>query len=349
MLHISYAMEIDIPNVTHVAFLTDNSIIMASNTCLTLYDLNTQSLIDQVSHPKEEVNDIAIDKTQSYFAVSRRTCLERYSVETKKLVKNVNVTKDDINPIVFSSQNNNNLITILRERYNALVAVTSLNEPTPNIYHIFQYSQGSYITCHPNAETIVYVSVISQHFPQNFQQFDVKTRTCSTLFCNAPGFVAAEYQYSPDAQYVLINQTNNGLSFQKSNDKKIDPSRLITCKKCKKHDPRNLQFLSTAFHSGGLFFVTLSHKGIVDFWHCKNVLNAWEQNLSVTPYHSIPLSPENSCLDTEYLQKRLSFSPDGTHLVVALSNKCIVLPALSVNPELEKTILLLLNIKNNLQ
>ncbi len=349
----SYPMDgkkIKIP-AQHIVFLPNNILAIASHKSLIVYDLNKNEQIKEkkLSHP---VDDIAINKTRSRLAVSCQGYAKQYTTETLKSCGEFFSPSGVFFPITFNSQKSNQLV---------------IHDSCPDFSHsrlffldrsisIETYKRHTltYITCHPHKAEIIYIS--SSERNQCFCSKSIATTNAQDFtISNNIDYYALEYQYSPNAHYTLINY-KHGLHFQKSEEQQPSTSKLITCKKYNttSHDPF-VQFPSAIFYPNSNFFVTLSHQCILEYWDCETVLNAGTQPSSIKAYHSTPLYKKDTFLNRYGLEKRLSFSPDGTHLAIALPDKCLILPVptsviiSSFDPELQKIILLLLSTKNKWQ
>ena len=344
----SYAMDgekIKIP-AQHIVFLPNNILAIASHESLIVYNLNNNKQIKKKQLP-HSVDDIAINKTRSRLGLSCRGYVKQYNTETLKSCGDMSFNEVFI-PIAFNSQKSNQLV---------------IHASCPGFSHSRLFfldgsgSIGTYkrdmwtcITCHPHKAKIIYISSGGRY--QRCCSRPIPT-TCAQdiTISNNMDYYALEYQYSPNAHYALINQQNSGLHVQKPEEQLPSTSRLITCK-CNANSHGDFsQFPSAIFYNSN-FFATLSHECILDYWDCEALLNASTQPSCIKSYHSTSLYKKDTFLKSYSLEKRLSFSPDGTHLAIALPDKCLILPVptgviiSSFGPELQKTILLLLSTKN---
>ena len=350
---VTYTMEIPMDKALHVAFLPNNMFAIAADKSLIFYDLdnNIETEKRTYEHP---VDDIAVNKTRSQLAVSCHGKIEVYDTKTQKCdARFTFLFMESFIPITFNSQKDNQLV-MHKFYYNNTSQLTFSNNKLPIKTYKRNQQTRSFITCHPHKKEISY---ISSKFLGDMQYQCFCLQSIATtehkgvvVLNNEIDVYASEYQYSPNAEYILINQNRHGLHFQKIEEQ---PHPLITCDKCTHNlSNLNLQFPSAIFHSSN-FFVTLSHKCILKYWNCEDVIDTDIKN-TPKPFCSTSLC-ENSTLNTESLQKRLSFSPDGTLLAVALQDKVLVVPvpakviADSFTPELKNSLLLILCTKNNLQ
>lgn len=351
--------EINLLNGIHVAFLSDNTLAIADSTYLLFYDIDNPELFQYLQYVNP-IDDIAVNKTRSRLAVSYGGTVREYDTQTQSEISAYR-TDQPFAPITYTSQQD--LLIIQREDYNYLgffeISAKRLALDAP----MYNKNRRTFITCHPQEDKIIYIETqrnsLGTHPKalerQYFYQLSIIRNAVSQAIAMNKFFNAAEYQYSPDAKYILINQTCYGLTFKKS-DKPFDNTcKLLLCNQSRHQEPLcddiNLQFPSATFYSSSAFFITLSRQCILQYWKCESVLNSDDQN-APKPSYSMPLCTEETYIDTEALQKRLSFSPDGTLLAVALPNKCLVLPvpteviASSFPPELTKIFLLILCTKN---
>jgi|GEM_PF-4774993 len=346
----SYAMDaqkIKMP-AQHIVFLPNNILAIASPESLIVYDLNNNKQIKEKKLP-HPVDDIAINKTRSRLGLSCRGYVKQYNTETLKSCGEFFSPSGVFIPIAFNSQKNNQLVI------HASCPGTSESRlfflDGSGSIGTYKRDMWTCITCHPHKAKIIYISSCGKY--QRFCSRPIPT-TCAQdiTISNNKGYHALEYQYSPNAHYALINQQDSGLHFQKPEEQLPSTSRLITCKCNANSHGTFLQFPSAIFHPNSNFFATLSHECVLEYWDCETVLNADTQPSCIKPYHSTSLYKKDTFFNRYALEKRLSFSPDGTHLAIALPDKCLILPVptgiiiSSFDSELQKTILLLLSIKN---
>lgn len=353
-LHTTFGMEnisnheivTSVASPTFIAFLQDNTLAIAGKNNFSIIDLKTKStLIEQQS--TATILDIAINykKTKIALSTSKRDKYIIYNTQTKQL-ESLPINPQDQNcddhlthaPITFNSENDNEVILYTfrnnmfhfssPELYHTRPAIQEENKPYND------YIVNAPIICHPNELKIIY--------PISRNEIGEYTKTHLAFCPHSPGNNLIGYEYSPNGNHLIFIKRNYGWgnrgTYRRKKETNYFDEQSNYIVDTDKSVQRKAHYISVSFHPNNITIALLAHNNTLEYWNyeTKQLIKTIKLNLL------------DELEETNKLEKRLSFSPDGMKILVALKNKCFVLPVPTEVLYLPKNLEILLNACNHL-
>lgn len=286
---------------TSVAFMQNNTIIITELNSFSVHNYTTKKTFSKEIETGI-IHDIATNNKKNKFALSTTGALIVYNSKTKhpewkSNIDNISTTKPI--SIAFNSQDDDEIISLV-PAFNILQLSNGLKNKFIDT-NITNETTNISLCCNPKKPIVAHPSSEQKLTIINYETL---THTKSPKYYSIVGA-----SYSPDGQRLAImNRDDLGSSlFIEINDFTEDNTY--------KHDSNKL-YISMAFHPNNQALALLTHDNKIYYlnYHTGDFIKNFKA------IDQDPLELHHS------LEKRLSFSPDGRQLLVALKNKCLILP-----------------------
>jgi WD40 repeat protein len=305
-----------IANPTSVIFLPNNSLAIAGQVGLIAYDLQSQKI--SIDH-NLNIIDIAANPQRTYLATSTYFGIKAYDIIQQKRIFNHDIFCEAGQKIFIAISSGNKLIAYTPYKYIA-----------PSIlFYDFNENHNKPTTIHfgcplpdPNSFSERKKSIIIHStqnyvlFPRNSYAYDkmnIEEASISlalTLFQLEQKDHIIGIEYNNDGTLIAINERNKGcLLFENEQSTKT----YLYHSNAAKADKRAALYPAMAFGPNNILAL-LSWENTIQFWDC----NTKQLLFTALLDDAEIIGPQQS------LNKRLSFSLDGTQLAIALKNKCFV-------------------------
>lgn len=284
-----------------VKFLPNNTVFINGSHGFILYNHETKKeLIRQFRD--YGFLDVATNTNKTKIAISADKKLIVYDAKTGNVE-----WQTDTNylyfPITFNRHNENELISHVTSTPKII-----FTSPTSCLEHTVPSTKSGPISTYPKYSEIIYPSEYS------FTIFDCHDRLIKVKI-NGDFFLGAECSY--DGKFIAANYKNDGCYLFNGNytDEINIRSPLIKLCSTSKQKWSQAHYGAMAFHPNNTLAL-LSHNNILEFWHCD----------TSTLLKEIDLNYFDTLHINGTMQKRLDICPNGSHIIVALHNKCLILP-----------------------
>lgn len=289
-----------VTNPTSVAFMQDNIIAIAGHNSFALHNNTIKKTVFKEIAP-DVIHDITVNTKKNQLALSSTNNLVIYNVEANTLKwKNTNNTIEPVS-IAFDSQDDNQIITF----FPSFKVLQLSNDPENKLIPTSIANETTNISLCCNPKQPLFSHAFSE---QKLTIINYKTLTQK----KSPGyFNIIGTDYSPDGKLLAImNRDDENLvsslfletdDFAEENTYKYDSNKL---------------YISMTFHPNNQALALLTDDNKIHYlnYHTDTLIKDFEAT------NEEPLKLNHS------LEKRLSFSPDGKQLLVALKKKCLMLP-----------------------
>lgn len=295
IIPLPFVSAVELPSVIqdsrYVCFLQNNMIALANDHECVIYNHKTGDTI--TIGTALAIRDLATDSTRTHLALLGHGKDIRYDIETQK-------KWDQIVSLNVSN------ITFFTDPYGNVGAWHLLDDGLWEGQNSIVYNQFAkkilFLTSHKDIQKLSFVGFDNQ-------RKDVELWRARYLL---------SADYSPDGKYIVAMDKILGSLICK-----VDRSyrELLLTKNISKFDKPNYAFrcvprhIASAFHPNNKVLAVLSHKNRLEYWNI-------EKRVLLVRI----LLEKFDCLETKrFVEKRLSFSPDGKLMCVALKNKCFLL------------------------
>lgn len=319
-----FGMEIITPitSPTNVAFLDNDTIVIAGKNGFALYKPNNEIFI---VHSGIAVQDLAINKAKTQIAVSDQQNITIYNKDGSLKWKRgygTGAIPHFRRSIVFNSQNDNQILS--QSRY-------GIHFDTIANSHTFKYFDGEYlqhipftkITCHPHTKKIIYNN--TEHQLYVIENSDYCKKQAVIINNN---FITLGTQYNPSGSLCITNNGGQGCFLY---DAITGTKKGSICSNTKIQNGQPPYYSSMVFHPNCITLALLARNNTIEYWHCG----------TMTLTHIEDLSNMDTLTMNTGLIQRLACSPNGKKILVALSDKCFILPIpfkVRFLPEIQKKI-----------
>lgn len=284
-----------------VKFLPDNTVFLNGSRGFIMYNHETKKeLIRQFRD--YGFLDVATNADKTKIAISADKTVIVYNTKTgnKEWQRNTNYL---YLPIAFNLHDDNELISHIPHKKKIItITTTSCRE------HRAPQGTSGPITPNPLYNEIIYPSKNSFIIFSRYEKA-VNARV------NRGNFLGAEC--SLDSKFIAANYKNDGCYLFNgcyTNQKDLCSPLATLCSNTK---PQWTQahYIAMAFHPNNTIAL-LAHNNILEFWHCDTCMLV--KTINLNNFDTLQVNG--------IMQKRLDISPDGTSILVALQNKCLILP-----------------------
>jgi hypothetical protein len=310
--HVLYAMEkeikIPITKPTHVLFLDNKNIAIAGLNGFCFFDVQTK----KTTHLQQDqkIEDFCTNKSKTKIATSSRGVIRFFDVRTRVQEWKYKTTLEKFVPITFNSQKEDVVFAqvypeYLKSLHNGEVKQNYITSKTPEL----ALSTTS-IACHPHKESVIYtphdrynkISLYLYHTedPQVENSVDQNMALVGSSFW--------AYEFTHDGKYIILNNANTLLLLRMEDGRSV-------------YFVANNNYSATA-HSQNNIFATLSDESVLQYWDFEKFEKNFEDLLLdfLPKIAEVFFDKKESKLSIN--NNRLSFSPDGKLICIALQDTC---------------------------
>ncbi len=320
-----YNIPHDIQQPTHVACLRNKQYVIAGTNGATIFDKKAL----QSTHFQQDntIDDLAVNCSKTKIATSSNGVLTVYHAKTGEKEWHHDTNTRQHTPITFNSQHDSELIALIypdqlqffTNQYNCEThAILKTMSPL-----------RTKIACHPKKQDITYlikepglfdpeVNTIYVYHKKRIacEKWDCNAENCAISGGNKRNLAYESYHYNTIG-YCAVKLNYNGCAFI------TDATHSVWYAADLPSSP--IFHIASAFHPYKPIVALLTDKYLLEFYTLTK--DCPFKNRTI-----IPLTECDVTLDTidnqnlHLIGKRIAFSPSGKHVVIALANKCIVIP-----------------------
>lgn len=324
-----------------VEFLHNNTVFIAGfNGFVLLNYLTEKPILEKIDEETPLIHDIAVNADKTQLAISSDGHVTVYNTQTGDLLWKKPTYPTFHVPIVFNSQNKDELIAHTYPKKMIFLHPTNVTKS----YETSSFDTHSItpLSCYPWKTKLSYIAQekdkCALHIFDTNPTYEHNTtdaihedyclaKTIDEYICHAISPNNCYQALVNDKGDLIIRQTR--MKKQRMNKYSFSRTHTTTITESFPAD-KSCPSSCVTFHPNGIILALLTSNYILQYWNYR----AWKDSYSNTNNCSEALLEEISLSDCDeptdvtrdVLNKRIAFSPNGEHILVALTNKCFVFP-----------------------
>jgi WD40 repeat protein len=293
----------------NIMYLNNDTVAIGGSNGLVFFDLKTNTLLKKYK-TNVPTNDIAANNDRTLLTLSDHLNIKEYNTDTFYIKREASIPYSQ----AFIAYANDNHLLIYNSSTPHLgkIIIVTQDQPLPDFTFdgicicaiprpVSYFSNNNSFLIQKDVGHCVMYSKNIQNL-SNFIKYPTQDNT-----------EIIGIECSKDGKYNVLNDKSKGISIYNTQTKSITSFTYYYNAKDNSYDA--VRYPSMTFSSNNVLAL-LSWENTIQYCDC-SINKVFDQTYL---HPSQALKPQHS------LTKRLSFSLDDTHIVVALENKCFVLP-----------------------
>lgn len=317
-----YCIKTEITNPQCATFLSNTKIAIAGVTECSIINLNPKEIVIN-QHTFVRPICIALNSKKSLYALSGLDKINVYNAQSGELHHNSQCTSTIKRPIVFNPQNPLQLFYRQSNMLHCIDLPSFPNEAANacNGHYINNKSVTNYFVSHPTQDKFLECGQMGRTSDSTCYIYSQPCSNHLNLYTLPQEYNIISAEYDKNGDKFAINTKCKGIVIVKL-DKDTTPLSYSYFDKNAEENSNSLSpYQAMQFHTNNITLALLTSNNVVEYWNSLSGKKITEDVIKLP--ESSPHT--SSTINDEFPLQRLSISPNGKKILIALNKYCFIL------------------------